>query len=81
MSGCRVIMTKMNNSEKRCRNYAMTNLSCCYSHRKLEIENQEELVHNLVNDIVKRIIYNVRIDYIREHGWDKYCEKLRNKQI
>ena len=81
MPACQVIITAMNNSERRCSNYARKGLDCCYSHRKLEVENQEEIVANVVNAIFENVIYNVRMDYIREHGWDEYCNKLKSEEI
>jgi len=66
IAACQVIITAMNGSERRCRNYARKGLDCCYSHRKLEVENQEEIVANVVNTIFENVIYNVRMDYIRE---------------
>ena len=78
---CHVIMTKTNNSEKRCRNYARKGMDCCFSHRKLEVENPEEVIHELVKNICDKVIYNLRMDCIRENGWDHYVEMLRNGQI
>ena len=78
---CKVIMTKMDYSTKNCRNYARKGMDCCYSHRKLEVENPEEIIKELVQNACEKIIYNVRMDCILENGWDHYCKLLNSGQI
>ncbi len=50
MSACQVI--KSNN--RWCRNYARKGMTCCYSHRKLEIEAFVPIIQdNLYNELVE----------------------------
>jgi hypothetical protein len=78
---CKVIMTQTNYREKNCSNYARKGMDCCYSHRKLEVENPEEVIKELVQNVCNKIIYNVRMDCINENGWDHYCKLLNSGQI
>jgi hypothetical protein len=79
---CRAIVTDKKNKKRPCKNYARTGFTCCYSHRKIETpEYEESVIREFVQAAIDRVVYESRMDYIREHGWDEYSKKLKNGEI
>lgn len=80
---CKAVVHYNHGYRKRaCNNYARTGFTCCYSHRKIETpEYEEKVVSEFVKAAIDRVVYESRMDYIRENGWDEYSDMLKNGKI